>query len=188
MPENSPRPAPLRHPHSLASAARGADRWLGLYFMTVSGLLVVGWTLPIMTVHKLVFFAEEISILTGARQLWDNGNVFLCVVVLAFSVAFPALKMLVALTLWYGADSRGSDLAGLLGWLETFGRWSMLDVFVVALTIVAIQISIVSDVTTHAGLYVFTAAVVLSMAGVRRLVVLARRVAAEIDTQPSNTR
>jgi paraquat-inducible protein A len=107
---------------------------------------------------------------------------------LAFSVAFPALKMLVALTLWYGADSRGSDLAGLLGWLETFGRWSMLDVFVVALTIVAIQISIVSDVTTHAGLYVFTAAVVLSMAGVRRLVVLARRVAAEIDTQPSNTR
>jgi paraquat-inducible protein A len=49
---------------------------------------------------------------------------------------------------------------------------------VAALTIVAIQISIVSDVTTHAGLYVFTAAVVLSMAGVRRLVVLARRAAA----------
>jgi paraquat-inducible protein A len=168
----------VRHPRSLAAAARGADRWLGLYFMAVSGLLVAGWTLPIMTVHKLVFFAEEVSILKGARQLWDNGNFFLCVVVLAFSVAFPALKMLVALTLWYGADARGPDLAGLLGWLEAIGRWSMLDVFVVALTIVAIQISIVSDVTTHAGLYVFTAAVVLSMAGVRRLVVLARRAAA----------
>jgi paraquat-inducible protein A len=160
--------------------------------MAVSGLLVAGWTLPIMTVHKLVFFAEEVSIFAGARQLWDSGNYFLCVVVLAFSVAFPALKMLIALTLWYGADTRGSDLAGLLGWLllgwlEAFGRWSMLDVFVVALTIVAIQISIVSDVTTHAGLYVFTAAVVLSMAGVRRLVVLARRVA-ESEAQPSKTR
>ncbi len=184
-PQSSPpRPAGVRHPRSLAAAARGADRWLGLYFMAVSGLLVAGWTLPIMTVHKLVFFAEEVSILTGARQLWDNGNTFLCVVVLSFSVVFPALKMLVALTLWYGADSRGSDLAGLLGWLETFGRWSMLDVFVVALTIVAIQISIVSDVTTHAGLYVFTAAVVLSMAGVRRLVVLARRAASNPE-QPA---
>jgi paraquat-inducible protein A len=182
MPEKPPqtnpsRSATVRHPRSLAATARGADRWLGLYFMAVSGLLVAGWTLPIMTVHKLLFFAEEVSILEGARQLWDSGNFFLCLVVLAFSVAFPALKMLVALTLWYGADARGDDLAGLLGWLETFGRWSMLDVFVVALTIVAIQISIVSDVTTHAGLYVFTAAVVLSMAGVRRLVVLARRAA-----------
>ncbi len=175
---NPPGPATVRHPRSLAAMARGADRWLGVYFMAVSGLLVAGWTLPIMTVHKLVFFAEEVSILAGARQLWEAGNYFLCLVVVAFSVAFPALKMLVALTLWYGADTRGADLAGLLGWLETFGRWSMLDVFVVALTIVAIQVSVVSDVTTHAGLYVFTAAVVLSMAGVRRLVVLARRAAA----------
>ncbi len=192
MPEKPPQSSPpraasVRHPRSLAATARGADRWLGLYFMAVSGLLLAGWTLPIMTVHKLVFFAEEVSILAGARQLWDSGNFFLCVVVLTFSVAFPTLKMLVALTLWYGADTRGPDLAGLLGWLETFGRWSMLDVFVVALTIVAIQISIISNVTTHAGLYVFTAAVVLSMAGVRRLVVLARR-AAESEAQPSKTR
>ena len=179
MPENAPRPAPLRHPHSLASAARGADRWLGLYFMMVTGLLVAGWTLPIMTVHKLVFFAEQISILEGAAKLWDSENYVLGAVVVVFSIVFPSLKMLVALTLWYGADARGPDLAGLLGWLEAFGRWSMLDVFVVALTIVAVEVSIISDVTTHAGLYVFTAAVVLSMAGVRRLVVLARRGAAE---------
>ncbi len=178
MPEDPPRTTSVRHPRSLAATARGADRWLGLYFVFVSALLVAGWTLPIMTVHKLVFFAEEISILEGTRQLWEAENYFLCVAVAAFSVAFPALKMLVALTLWYGADARGPDLARLLGWLEGIGRWSMLDVFVVALTIVAIEVSIISDVTTHAGLYVFTAAVVLSMAGVRRLFVLARRAAA----------
>ncbi len=114
---NPPRVASVRHPRSLAAMARGADRWLGVYFLAVSGLLLAGWTLPIMTVHKLVFFAEEVSIFAGARQLWDSGNFFLCGVVLAFSVAFPALKMLVALTLWYGADTRGPDLAGLLGWL-----------------------------------------------------------------------
>ncbi len=177
MPKESPRPASVRHPRSLAAAARGADRWLGLYFMAVSGLLVAGWTLPIMTVHKLVFFAEEVSIFAGVRQLWDNGNIFLCVVVLTFSVAFPALKTALAVALWYGADARGPLLGRSLEWLEAIGRWSMLDVFVVALTIVAIQVSIITDVVTHPGLYVFTAAVVLSMAGVRRLVVLARRAA-----------
>ena len=60
----------------------------------------------------------------------------------------------------------------------------MLDVFMVfmaVLTIVAVEVSIISNVTTHAGLYVFTAAVVLSMAGVRRLVVLARRAGSDPD-------
>ncbi len=178
------RPTSVRHPRSLAATARGPDRLLGLFFLAVSALLVAGWTLPIMTVHKLVFFAEKISILEGAAELWDSENYVLGAVVVVFSVVFPSLKMLVALTLWYGADARGPDLARLLGWLETFGRWSMLDVFVVALTIVAIEVSIISEVTTHAGLYVFTAAVVLSMAGVRRLVVLARR-AAEAARQRS---
>ncbi len=130
-----------------------------------------------MTIRKLVFFAERISILEGAGKLWQAEHYFLFAVVVVFSVIFPALKMLVALFLWYGADARGAGLARAAFWLEAFGRWSMLDVFVVALTIVAVQVSLVSDVTTHAGLYVFTAAVVLSMAGVRRLVVLARRAA-----------
>jgi paraquat-inducible protein A len=186
MPEKPPqssslRPTTVRHPRSLAATARGADRWLGLFFVAVGGLLVAGWTLPIMTVSKLVFFAEQISILEGAAKLWESENYVLGAVVIVFSVIFPALKMLVALVLWYGADARGPDLARLLVWLETFGRWSMLDVFVVALTIVAVQISIIGDVTTHAGLYVFTAAVVLSMVGVRRLVVLARRAGVEGD-------
>ena len=79
------------------------------------------------------------------------------------------------------ANARGPDLVRPLGWLETIGRWSMLDVFMVVLTIVAVEVSIISNVTTHAGLYVFTAAVVLSMAGVRRLVVLARGASSDPD-------
>ena len=176
-PQATRKTAALHHPRSLAATARGPDRLLGLFFLAVSALLVAGWTLPIMTVRKLFFFAERISILEGIGVLWDDGHYFLFAVILVFSVLFPALKTALALLLWYGADARGPDLARLLGWLETFGRWSMLDVFVVALTIVAVEVSIISDVTTHAGLYAFTAAVVLSMAGVRRLVVLARRAA-----------
>ena len=68
-----------------------------------------------------------------------------------------------------------ATLAKSLDRLEIFGRWSMLDVFLVALMVIAIQVSLIGEVTTHTGLYVFTAAVVLSMLGVRRMLVLARR-------------
>ena len=171
-------PDDLPHPRSLAATARGADRFLGAGFVLVGVLLVFGWSLPIMTVSKLVFFAERISILDGIAVLCREGHTALCLIVALFSVAFPALKLMAALWLWYGVDARSTALGPALERLERFGRWSMLDVFLVALTIAAIQVSLISEVSTHAGLYVFTAAVVLSMLGVRRLIVLARAAAA----------
>ena len=62
-----------------------------------------------------------------------------------------------------------------LGWVETIGRWSMLDVFVVAILVVVIKLSMVSDVEVHTGLYVFVLAVVVSMVAVRRIATLAHR-------------
>ena len=171
-------PDSLPHPRSLAASAEGADRFLGPGFVLAGVLLVLGWSLPIMTISKLVFFAERISILDGIAVLWREGHTILCAIVALFSIVFPALKLLAALWLWYGIDARSAALGPALERLEVFGRWSMLDVFLVALTIVAIQVSLVSEVSTHAGLYVFTAAVVLSMLGVRRLIVLARAAAA----------
>ena len=168
----SPRPPHIR---SLAAVAKGPDRLLGPGFVLAGVLLVLGWTLPIMTISKLVFFAERISILDGIAVLWREDQMFLCLVVALFSIVFPALKMLAALWLWYAVDLESDILHTSLDRLELLGRWSMLDVFLVALTVVAIQVSLIGEVTTHAGLYVFTAAVVLSMFGVRRLIVLARK-------------
>ena len=54
----------------------------------------------------------------------------------------------------------------------------MLDVFVVALTVVAIEVSLIDEVTVHPGIYVFTAAIVLSLLVVQRMTALARRLAA----------
>jgi len=163
------------HTHSLADRASGADRYLGLGFALAGIMLIAGWSLPIMTISKLVFFAERLSILDAIAVLWREDQVFLCIVVAVFSIVFPAFKIGAALWLWYAADAQSDSLRRALDRLEVLSRWSMLDVFLAALTIVAIQVSLIGEVTTHAGLYVFTTAVVLSMLGVRRLIVLARR-------------
>ena len=188
--EESPSPAPLNAPpvaalgaapgasRSLSRRARGLDRFLGLLIMVSGGLLVLGWTLPIMTVETLFFLTEPISILDGCRTLWVEGEYFLFAIIALFSIVFPLLKLGLALNLWLRGDATGARLKRHLGWVEQAGRWSMLDVFVVALTVVAIEVSLISDVALHAGLYVFSAAILLSMIVVRRITALARRAAA----------
>jgi paraquat-inducible protein A len=163
------------HPNSLAARARGPDRLLGWLTLLAGLLLALGWTLPIMTVEKLWFLSERVSILQGAGELWHHGDYFLFAVILVFSVIFPLLKLGLALYFWYQADSRGAALGRALGWIEQLGRWAMLDVFVVALLVVAIQASLISEVAMHSGIYVFTAAVLVSILTVQRMARLARQ-------------
>ena len=162
---------------SLAASARGLDRGLGWLTLFAALLLVAGWTLPLMTVERLLFLSREISILQGIGELWAEDKRFLALVIALFSVVLPTVKLGLALTLWYRAEA-GAALHRHLSWIELAGRWSMLDVFVVALTVVAIEISLIDEVTVHPGIYVFTAAIVLSLLVVQRMTALARRRAA----------
>jgi paraquat-inducible protein A len=167
------------HPNSLAVTVRGPDRLLGWLVLAAGVLLGLGWVLPIMTVKKLWFLSERVSILQGAAELLRHGDYFLFTVIIVFSVAFPLLKLGLALHLWYRIDAGSKALGRALAWIEQLGRWSMLDVFVVALLVVAIQASLISEVAIHAGIYVFTGAVVLSILAVQRMTALAHGAAAD---------
>ena len=100
-----------------------------------------------------------------------------------FSVVFPLLKLGLALYLWFRVDARGPDLARSLRHIERLGRWSMLDVFIVALLVVAIQTRFIDDVQVHAGIYFFTAAIIISILVVQRMTTLAHRA---LDAQDAN--
>ncbi len=160
---------------SLSALATGLDRWLGWGAILAAILLVAGWMLPIMTVERLLFLSREISILQGVAELWSEDEAFLAIVIGAFSILLPAVKLALALYLWFHAEAGSQQLRRALSLLELAGRWSMLDVFVVALLVVAIRTSLIDDVTVHPGVYVFTAAIVLSLVVVQRMAVLARR-------------
>ena len=170
---------PARAAISLFTLAIGPDRWLGWGAILAAVLLVAGWVLPIMTVERFLFLSREISILQGVAELWSGDEAFLAIVIGAFSVLLPAVKLALALYLWFHAEAGSQQLRRALGLLELAGRWSMLDVFVVALLVVAIRTSLIDDVTVHPGVYVFTAAIVLSLVVVQRMAVLARRAIAK---------
>ncbi|MGF1595022.1 MAG: paraquat-inducible protein A [Kiloniellaceae bacterium] len=162
-------------PGTLAAESRGPDRLLGLLLLAAAAALAAGWMLPVMTVRTMFFFYDEVSILTGMLRLLDSGDHALFAVILLFTVVLPVAKLAVAWFAWSHLRVDDPRVRRLLGWIEAVGRWSMLDVFVAAMVVVVIKLSLVSDVEVHAGLYVFIAAVVLSMLAVRRIAALAHR-------------
>lgn len=136
--------------------------WVPSGLVVAMLLLVAGLVLPVMRVQKLVFWKDDYSILTGVKALWDDGQWFLAVVIALFSVTFPILKLAGLLGVWF-SPMRRDQRGRLLFWVDVLGRWSMLDVFVVAVTIVVMSSKAALDATPRAGLYVFAAGVGLSM-------------------------
>ena len=65
---------PPIHPRSLAATASGLDKQLGWFVVADILLLILGWMLPIMTVERLLFLSERLSILEGVGQLWAHGD------------------------------------------------------------------------------------------------------------------
>ncbi len=148
---------------SLADQHPG-KRYVGWLLWGSLLLLVIGLFAPIMTLKKFLFLKNEVSIYTGLIGLFDDGHYGLFFIILIFSVCFPLAKIFTLAFAWYGQFVTEEKRKTLLRRIEALGRWSMLDVFVVALLVVTIKLGILADVEVHAGIYFFAGSVLASMA------------------------
>ena len=107
----------------------------------------------------LVGGPKTYSIVSGVRALLNGGNVGIGLVLLFFSVLFPVAK-LVALRVCI-ADARLGRSHALAA---RFGKYSMVDVFVIALLVVTSK-SYPGGTTVEIewGIFAFAAAALLSM-------------------------
>ena len=174
-----------RDGNSLAAQARGADRLLGAALLAAAGLLVAGWLVPIMTVRRLIFFEDRVSVIQALEALLEQRQFLLFFTVLIFSMLLPLAKIFFALRIWRGHDVRSEQFLINLTRAEILGRWSMLDVFLMALAVAAVNLSLIADVHLHWGLYALSGGVVLSLIATTRMSALAakirRSVAANLD-------
>ena len=120
----------------------------------------IGIYLPVFTLTKLLVFNNTVSILSGLWQLVAEGQYLIFILIFSFSILLPITKLSILAFAW---NSHKSTHHKKLQWLEKVGRWSMLDVFVVALLIVTVKLGVLASVEIHPGLYYFTAAVLLMM-------------------------
>jgi paraquat-inducible protein A len=138
-------------------------------------LLGVGLVAPIITLNKFVLIENTFSVLGGVIELFREGHVFLFIVITGFSIVLPLLKIAVLVRLLGGKENKVVNLDKYLHWMHLYGKWSMLDVFVVAVLVVSVKLGAIASVEMRYGLYAFAAAVVLSMYVTARVVSLTDR-------------
>jgi len=144
--------------------ALGGRRFLlSLAILAASVCLALGISLPIISFTKYVFWTTEHSLLSTVGVLLRDGQYFLGLSVLAFSIGLPVIKLVYLLLLSTLSAAEMARQARRLRALEWLGKWSMHDVFVLALTIFFLKSQGVYDVASLTGVYFFTAAVVLMM-------------------------
>ena len=127
-----------------------------------SVLLYIGLTLPVMTVSKL-WEKTTFSIPSGIQNLWHEKYYFLATVIFFFSVVFPAIKLAALFMLWF-LRMKEQYKKWALHWLGLLGKWSMLDVFVTAILIVAVKLGPLAKAKAESGIYYFGASIILAMA------------------------
>jgi len=134
---------------------------LSLAIIGASVCLALGISLPIIKLTSFVFWSSQHSLLSTVEVLLLQGQWFLGLTVLIFSIVFPVLKLLYLLLISTLPNEEIVRQHWRLRALEWLGKWSMHDVLVLALMIFFIKSQGVYDASSLNGVYFFTAAIVL---------------------------
>lgn len=134
---------------------------IGLLIIASTVLLLIGYYLPILTVRKL-WETNTFSILTGIVSLWKEKYFFLAGIIFFFSIIFPTVKLLSLSIIWFVRLTQ-KQRERMLRYLLLLGKWSMLDVFIVAVTIVTIKLGVLASARAHNGIYCFGLSILLAM-------------------------
>jgi hypothetical protein len=140
---------------------------LGALIALINGLIT---PIMLMIVHKEVEYLGDVilsfeskGILGSISKLYADHNLTVAIVILLFSVIIPLLK---TLSMLFVSVYEYSPFASrVVRFFKHLGKWSMLDVFVVALLLVYMTSNNqdISRAEAEIGLYFFLAYVLLSM-------------------------
>lgn len=151
-------PLHFRKPNSVARS------WA--YLLAAYILYIPANVLPIMKASSILGSQDD-TIMSGVVYLWHTGSWDLALVVFIASIMVPLMK-LIALTLLLVSVQRRStwqplQRTRLYRVVELVGRWSMLDIYVVAILAALVQIGSLATINAGPAALAFGAVVVLTM-------------------------
>lgn len=180
---------------ALAGLARRNLGDLGYAMLTVATVaLVVGLTTPILSIEaskELPVLGETVlqfqskGIMTTIVSLKEHDDLWLAALLFIFSVLLPLLKTSTAwLTLF--STTHHISLKG-LHLSQHIGKWSMADVFVVAILVAFFSSngSGLTEAEVQAGLWFFSIYVLLSLLGTQLISVYLRQYSDKAATEKS---
>jgi paraquat-inducible protein A len=126
-------------------------------------LFVFGVTLPLVTFEKLYFFEDNPSLIGMINSLWINGEFGLVVLVGLFSIVFPIVKMIAILSEALAVE--GAFQGAMARMVPILSKWSMMDVMLVAIVVVAAKTTGFANAFAEPGLWCYaSSALAMSVA------------------------
>lgn len=129
-------------------------------------MLVPANVLPVLSM-EIPGQSRTDTIMSGIVGLCEDGSWAVAAIVFTASIMVPLLKIAGIATLLLGVRRRPvrhpRGLTRLYATLDFIGRWSMLDVFLVAFLSGAVRFGALAKVEPRSGIIAFAAAVVLTM-------------------------
>ena len=133
--------------------------------IAVAALIIypLGITLPVLRLEQFGH-VNETGIWVGGVELLASGQVAIGLIVIVCSVVVPVLKLVGLFMLTSGwPDLRARHQAAVYRWIELAGRWGMVDVLLVAVTVTAVKLGDMVQVTAGPGATAFAVCVLLSL-------------------------
>lgn len=134
-----------------------------LFLLIAAVSFGLGISLPLVRLEKLYFFTETPSLIDVISGLWNEGSVALSAVIVLFSIIFPLAKL-------YSAFHALLKERELPGWIMMLGRWSLMDVLLVAILIFAAKTSGFASAFAQPGIWFYMASTIFSALAVSKLV------------------
>ncbi|WP_409268732.1 paraquat-inducible protein A [Pseudomonas sp. KCJK9044] len=134
--------------------------------ITASILYIPANMLPIMTVSTLGQGSPD-TIMSGVITLLQHGMLPIAAVVFIASILVPTFK-LVGIGLLLYSVQRHQPLSArqrilMYRFIEFIGRWSMLDIFVIAILVAVVNFGRIASVEANLGAVAFASVVILTM-------------------------
>lgn len=124
-----------------------------------------------MLITRLFGRTTESTILTGVFDLAEHGNLGVAMIVFVASVVIPIGKFIaigyLATVVRRGRVSRAHHRHRLYEVVDFIGRWSMVDVFVIAILASLVQLDFVATIQPGIAAVSFALAVVFTMLSAR---------------------
>jgi paraquat-inducible protein A len=125
-------------------------------------LNVVALCLPFVVVDAAGSSPWIYGLFGSVRMLWEADMYGLSAMVFCFSVVFPFTKLVVLGWLWW-SGVHNEQRHGVLAWIEKLGKWSLFDVFLIAIMVALTNDQWLISSASLPGLTCFLIAVVLGM-------------------------
>jgi paraquat-inducible protein A len=122
--------------------------------------------LPIMTV-TMSGRGEPDTIISGVKELVVGGMWPLALLIFFASITVPVLKLLILtyllLSVHFRSHWRPRERTMLYRITESVGRWSMIDIFVIAILVALVKLGALATIEAGAGAVAFAGVVVITM-------------------------